>query len=132
MSKVDASGEFGEAKRLGLCQARVHPVQQPGFYCASSEAFEHPGLQVHRDDAAGGPDQAGQFQREETHGKRFVQSTNASTRLVFNLFTQYGEAITDLEVRRSSLEDTYLSLVHRAESGLSDVPAPSDRNAVAQ
>jgi ABC-2 type transport system ATP-binding protein len=32
------------------------------------------------------------------------------------LFKQYGEAIADLEVRRSSLEDTYLALVKQAES----------------
>ncbi|MGH2517381.1 MAG: ABC transporter ATP-binding protein [Ktedonobacterales bacterium] len=49
-------------------------------------------------------------------GQRFAQSTTASTRFVFDLFKQYGEAIADLEVRRSSLEDTYLSLVHQAES----------------
>ncbi|MEZ0070789.1 ABC-type multidrug transport system ATPase subunit [Planotetraspora sp. GP83] len=52
-------------------------------------------------------------------GQRFARSTSESTRFVFDLFKQYGEAVADLEVRRSSLEDTYLSLVHRAESGLS-------------
>jgi ABC-2 type transport system ATP-binding protein len=50
-------------------------------------------------------------------GQRFVKSTNQSTKFVFDLFTQYGEAIADLEVRRSSLEDTYLTLVRQAESG---------------
>ena len=52
-------------------------------------------------------------------GQHFVRSTNESTRFVFDLFNQYGEAIADLEVRRSSLEDIYLSLVHQAESGSS-------------
>jgi len=50
-------------------------------------------------------------------GQRFVQSTDKSTKFVFGLFKRYGEAIVDLEVRRASLEDTYLSLVHEAESG---------------
>lgn len=53
-------------------------------------------------------------------GQRFAQSTNESTRFVRGLFEQHGEAIADLEVRRASLEDTYLSLVHQAESGLSE------------
>jgi len=48
-------------------------------------------------------------------GQRFAQSTDESTKFVFDLFTRYGEAITDLEVRRSSLEDTYLALVHETE-----------------
>jgi ABC-2 type transport system ATP-binding protein len=50
-------------------------------------------------------------------GQRFTQSTNQSTRFVLDLFRQYGEAIADLEVRRASLEDTYLALVRQAESG---------------
>ena len=40
-----------------------------------------------------------------------------STPFVFELFKQYGESIENLEVRRASLEDTYLTLVRRAESG---------------
>jgi ABC-2 type transport system ATP-binding protein len=48
-------------------------------------------------------------------GQAFTESTAESTAFVFGLFKQYGEAIADLEVRRSSLEDTYLSLVHQAE-----------------
>jgi ABC-2 type transport system ATP-binding protein len=50
-------------------------------------------------------------------GQHFVQSTTESTKFAFELFKQYGESIAELEVRRSSLEDTYLSLVHQAESG---------------
>jgi ABC-2 type transport system ATP-binding protein len=48
-------------------------------------------------------------------GQRFIRTTQQSTRFVFDLFRQHGQAITDLEVRRSSLEDTYLTLVHQAE-----------------
>ncbi len=50
-------------------------------------------------------------------GRRFTRSTRESTRFVFDLFRRYGEAIGDLEVRRASLEDTYLRLVRRAELG---------------
>jgi ABC-2 type transport system ATP-binding protein len=50
-------------------------------------------------------------------GQRFAQSTepSQSTRFVFDLFGQHGHAVTDLEVRRSSLEDAYLTLVRQAE-----------------
>ncbi|SFI16692.1 ABC-2 type transport system ATP-binding protein [Streptosporangium canum] len=60
---------------------------------------------------------AGEDEVSWTHcGRSFRQSTTESTRLVFELFKEYGEAIGDLEVRRASLEDTYLSLVRQAES----------------
>ncbi|WP_227997414.1 ABC transporter ATP-binding protein [Nocardia australiensis] len=49
-------------------------------------------------------------------GQRFTQSTTESTKFVFELFTQHGESIADLDVSRASLEDTYLSLVGQAES----------------
>jgi ABC-2 type transport system ATP-binding protein len=39
------------------------------------------------------------------------------TRFVRELFRQYGESVEDLEVRRASLEDTYMALVRQAESG---------------
>jgi ABC-2 type transport system ATP-binding protein len=48
-------------------------------------------------------------------GQRLVRLTSESTKFVFDLFKEHGEAIADLEVRRSSLEDTYRSLVHKAE-----------------
>lgn len=56
-------------------------------------------------------------------GQHFAQSTAESTKFAFELFKQYGEAITELEIRRSSLEDTYLSLVQQAESGRQHTPA---------
>jgi ABC-2 type transport system ATP-binding protein len=53
-----------------------------------------------------------------THdGGRFVHSTPDATTFVRELFLQYGQAIADLEVRRASLEDTYMALVSQHESG---------------
>jgi len=53
-----------------------------------------------------------------THdGQRFVHSTPDSTRFAHELFVRHGDAIHELEVRRASLEDTYLALVRQAESG---------------
>ena len=54
--------------------------------------------------------------RWERDGQSFRHTAKDSTRFVFELFKQYGEAIENLEVRRASLEDTYLTLVRRAES----------------
>jgi ABC-2 type transport system ATP-binding protein len=65
------------------------------------------------------------------HGQRFARSTNQSTKFVFDLFRQYGEAIADLEVCRASLEDTYLSLVRQAEAGPSQAAAANNLEAVA-
>ncbi|MBF6127942.1 ABC transporter ATP-binding protein [Nocardia brasiliensis] len=50
-------------------------------------------------------------------GQRFVHSTAESTEFVHELFQQYGSAIGDLEVRRASLEETYMTLVRRYEAG---------------
>ncbi len=50
-------------------------------------------------------------------GERYVHSTPEATRFVRELFEQYGEGIADLEVRRASLEDAYMALVQRFESG---------------
>ncbi|NDL60604.1 ABC transporter ATP-binding protein [Phytoactinopolyspora mesophila] len=55
--------------------------------------------------------QAGQF---------YVHSTDDATTFVRQLFHQHGDQIGDLEVRRASLEDTYLSMVHRIETGHDD------------
>jgi ABC-2 type transport system ATP-binding protein len=48
-------------------------------------------------------------------GQRFVHSAADATGFVRGLFRQYGEAIGDLEVRRASLEETYMRLVRDAE-----------------
>lgn len=73
--------------------------------------------------ADGSPDElarsiAGEAQVSWTvDGQRFVHTTTESTKYVHELFKQHGEAIADLEVRLASLEDTYMTLVRRAESG---------------
>jgi len=50
-------------------------------------------------------------------GQRYVHSAEEPTRFVRDLFRQYGESVEDLEVRRASLEDTYMALVRQAETG---------------
>jgi ABC-2 type transport system ATP-binding protein len=50
-------------------------------------------------------------------GQRFVHAAADATRFVRELLLQYGEAVGDLEVRRDSLEDTYMKLVLDAEGG---------------
>ncbi|SFE08715.1 ABC transporter ATP-binding protein [Blastococcus tunisiensis] len=56
-------------------------------------------------------------------GERFVHATEDATPFVRRLFEQHGEEITDLEVRRASLEDTYIAMVQRFESGDRTAPA---------
>jgi len=48
-------------------------------------------------------------------GSRYVHATADATRFVRELFLQYGDDIADLEVRRTSLEDTYMSMVRDFE-----------------
>jgi ABC-2 type transport system ATP-binding protein len=48
-------------------------------------------------------------------GQRFVHSADDATGFVRELFRQYGESIEDLEVRRASLEETYMALVRQFE-----------------
>ncbi len=55
---------------------------------------------------------------------QYVHATEDATRFVRELFAQYGDEIGDLEVRRSSLEDVYLTLVRNLESGRSIEAAP--------
>jgi ABC-2 type transport system ATP-binding protein len=52
-------------------------------------------------------------------GQRFVHAPADATAFVRELFRQYGEAVMDLEVRRASLEDTYMALVRQADQGTS-------------
>ncbi|MFG1605283.1 ABC transporter ATP-binding protein [Actinoplanes sp. NPDC049265] len=47
-------------------------------------------------------------------GEHFSRFTDGSTRLVHNLFREYGDDLADLEVRRASLEDAYLALVRQS------------------
>jgi len=48
-------------------------------------------------------------------GARYVHSAADATGFVRELFRQYGEAVAELEVRRASLEDTYMSMVREYE-----------------
>ncbi|MCI2420709.1 ABC transporter ATP-binding protein [Saccharopolyspora sp. K220] len=58
-------------------------------------------------------------------GQRFVHATADATGFVRELFAQHGDAITDLEVRRATLEDTYMAMVLAHESGRGeDAPLP--------
>ena len=58
-------------------------------------------------------------------GQHFVHATDDATTFVRELFEQHGDAIADLEVRRASLEDTYMAMVHRHETGQADDDAIS-------
>jgi ABC-2 type transport system ATP-binding protein len=54
--------------------------------------------------------------RWSVDGQSFRRSAADSTEFVRGLFAQYGAAVRELEVRRASLEDTYLALVRGKES----------------
>ncbi|HEV8565964.1 MAG TPA: ABC transporter ATP-binding protein [Actinoplanes sp.] len=54
-------------------------------------------------------------------GSRYVHSAANATRFVRELLRQYGDDIADLEVRRASLEDTYMTMVRDFEAGRRDV-----------
>jgi ABC-2 type transport system ATP-binding protein len=48
-------------------------------------------------------------------GQRYVHPTEQATKFTRELFAHYGEAVEDLEVRRASLEDTYMAMVQEYE-----------------
>ncbi|HWD64191.1 MAG TPA: hypothetical protein VG405_03380, partial [Solirubrobacteraceae bacterium] len=50
-------------------------------------------------------------------GQHYVHSTDDATGFVRDLLAQHDDEIGDLEVRRASLEDTYMALVHHGETG---------------
>jgi ABC-2 type transport system ATP-binding protein len=54
--------------------------------------------------------------------ERFVHPTDDVVPFVRGLFQQHGDELTDLEVRHASLEDTYLAMVQRFESGARTAP----------
>lgn len=62
--------------------------------------------------------------RWSVNGERFLHATEDATAFVRGLFAEHDEKLTDLEVRRGNLEDTYMTLVQRHESG-----EPSDDTA---
>jgi ABC-2 type transport system ATP-binding protein len=49
-------------------------------------------------------------------GRRHVHASDDATTFVRDLFARHGDAVEDLEVRRASLEDTYIAMVHRHET----------------
>ncbi|MBB4934290.1 ABC-2 type transport system ATP-binding protein [Lipingzhangella halophila] len=53
-------------------------------------------------------------------GQRHVHATSDATGYVRELLARNGEGITDLEVRRASLEDAYMALVREFEAGRAD------------
>ncbi len=55
--------------------------------------------------------------RWRRNGEQFTHATPDATRFVRDLFGQHGDEIADLEVRRATLEDTYIALVQKFESG---------------
>lgn len=58
--------------------------------------------------------------RWSLNGELFVHATDDATTFVRKLFAEHGEAIGDLEIRRASLEDTYMAMVHQFETGPPD------------
>ncbi len=57
-------------------------------------------------------------------GRRFEHATADSTGFVRDLFAEHGHAISELEVRRASLEDSYLTLVRAAVMDPGRSPTP--------
>lgn len=58
--------------------------------------------------------------RWSVDGQRFVHSTADATEFVRQLFAQHDDKVADLEVRRASLEDTYVAMVQQFEAGRQD------------
>ena len=50
-------------------------------------------------------------------GESHAERTTDPTGFVRDLFARFGDEVTDLDMRRTTLEDTYLAMVHRHESG---------------
>lgn len=74
--------------------------------------------------AQGSPDQlsrrmAGEAEVRWTHdGERHVHATVDATGFLRDLLREHGDQVQELEVRRASLEDAYLALVHEEETGI--------------
>jgi ABC-2 type transport system ATP-binding protein len=56
-------------------------------------------------------------------GQRFEKMTADATEFVRDLFARDGERVRDLEIRRTRLEDAYLSLVQQHEAGQHETAA---------
>lgn len=57
----------------------------------------------------------------QVDGEFHVHSTTDATDFVRKLFAEYGDAVADLEIRRASLEETYISMVQQFESGNEEI-----------
>ncbi len=57
--------------------------------------------------------------RWSRNGEQFVHATPDATSFVRELLAQHDD-VTDLEVRRATLEDTYIAMVQQYESGVGD------------
>jgi ABC-2 type transport system ATP-binding protein len=56
--------------------------------------------------------------RWRRNGESHAERTTDPTGFVRSLFARFGAEVTDLDLRRATLEDTYLAMVHRHESGI--------------
>ena len=61
--------------------------------------------------------------RWRMNGEVHLERTPDPTAFVRDLFARFDSGITDLDVRGTTLEDTYLAMVHRHESGHRDEAA---------
>jgi ABC-2 type transport system ATP-binding protein len=61
--------------------------------------------------------------RWSVNGERLARQTDDPTGFVRDLFAQAGDAVRDLDIRRASLEDAYLSLVQQHEAGHAEAAA---------
>lgn len=50
-------------------------------------------------------------------GESFVHATADATRFVRELLAQHGDDVADLEIRRPTLEDTYMAMVRTHDAG---------------
>jgi ABC-2 type transport system ATP-binding protein len=53
--------------------------------------------------------------RWSVRGEFHVHATDDPTPFVRSLFDQYGDDVADLHIRRATLEDTYLAMLHKQE-----------------
>lgn len=65
--------------------------------------------------------------RWSVDGRRHVHSTTEPARFVHDLYRQFGDAILDLEVRRGTLEDSYMTLVRENEAASASRPLTAVR-----
>jgi hypothetical protein len=111
------------AREVGLVGAHVRrgDVLVPALAVAAAAQK----LDVVRDDVDGLAQRvAGEATvRWRVNGIAHAESVADSTAFVRRLFGEYGDRVSDLEVRRASLEDAYLTLVQQHEAGHGEAAA---------